>query len=462
MPGEKSPMKVLLVEDDAGLREGMAELIAEQTPVREAGSVAEALRVLQEESFALVLTDLRIGDSGGGGRIILEAARKRLQPVAIVSASTAEEVVRVLRPHEPDAVLNKPFQIEDMMLLVERFVRLRREVERPAAGAVPPEDTWTTEPTTGLRLSQRPDGGLWMRLAPGASHRSPVSRGHAALVVEGSLEVDGETRGRDHYFFLAAGPRELRTQEGVPRPSRSPWTREFLARHLPGRGEPGAALAARGDRGARGPPVRAQGRAPQALARRGPQGRGGLGGQERRFTALVVRELSRHQRLLDLAARTLGHAPSKIGLLEDQALVRYVLWRRLFCGATWARIGPEVKLPGPVRPRTLKDDFLERVAQSPLAEPSLPESVPDRPATRYSFPTWLVQRLAELHPEPVLEAMLAALDEEPSLHLRARPRAAATRCSRGWRRRAWRRSRWRWRRARCASPRRATRFSRRG
>ncbi|EPX56676.1 response regulator [Cystobacter fuscus DSM 2262] len=208
-------MKVLLVEDDAGLREGMAELIAEQTPVREAGSVAEALRALGEESFSLVLTDLRIGDnSGGGGRIILEAARKRLQPVAIVSASSADEVVRVLRPHEPDAVLNKPFQIEDMMLLVERFVRLRREVERLAAGAVPPEDAWTTEPTTGLRLSQRPDGGLWMRLAPGANHRSPGGRGHAALVVEGSLEVDGETRGRDHYFFLAAGPRELRTQEG--------------------------------------------------------------------------------------------------------------------------------------------------------------------------------------------------------------------------------------------------------
>ncbi|MET0401131.1 MAG: RsmB/NOP family class I SAM-dependent RNA methyltransferase [Cystobacter sp.] len=148
---------------------------------------------------------------------------------------------------------------------------------------------------------------------------------------------------------------------------------------------------------------------------------GGLGGQERRFTALVVRELSRHQRLLDLAARTLGHVPSKIGLLEDQALVRYVLWRRLFCGVSWARIGPEVKLPGPVRPRTLKDDFLARVAEAPLAEPSLPESIPDRLAARYSFPTWLVQRLAELHPDALLEAMLAALDEEPSLHLRARP-----------------------------------------
>ena len=146
-----------------------------------------------------------------------------------------------------------------------------------------------------------------------------------------------------------------------------------------------------------------------------------LGGQERRFTALAVRELSRHQRLLDLAARSLGHAPSKIGLLEDQALVRYALWRRLFCGAGWARIGPEVKLPGPVRPRTIKDELLARVVESPLAEPPLPESVPERLATRYSFPNWLVLRLAELHPEPVLEAMLAALDEEPALHFRVRP-----------------------------------------
>ncbi len=148
---------------------------------------------------------------------------------------------------------------------------------------------------------------------------------------------------------------------------------------------------------------------------------GGLGGQERRFTALAVRELSRHQRLLDLAARTLGHPPSKVGLTEDQALVRYALWRRIFCGEGWARIGPEVKLPGPLRPRTIKDELLARVVEAPLPELPSPESATERLAIRYSFPTWLVERLAALHPEPALEALLAALDEEPSLHFRVRP-----------------------------------------
>ncbi|AKQ66281.1 Ribosomal RNA small subunit methyltransferase B [Myxococcus hansupus] len=147
----------------------------------------------------------------------------------------------------------------------------------------------------------------------------------------------------------------------------------------------------------------------------------GLGGQERRFTAMAVRELSRHQRLLDLAARLLGHTMGKVGLTEDQALVRYALWRRIFCGEGWTRIGPEVRLPGPVRPRTIKDDLLQRVVELPLPEAPMPESHAEKLATRYSFPNWLVLRLAQVYPEDVLEGLLAALDEEPSLHFRARP-----------------------------------------
>ncbi|ADO72020.1 Methyltransferase, RsmB/NOP family [Stigmatella aurantiaca DW4/3-1] len=147
----------------------------------------------------------------------------------------------------------------------------------------------------------------------------------------------------------------------------------------------------------------------------------GLGGQERRFAALAVRELSRHQRLLDAAARALGHPPGKVGLTEDQALVRYALWRRIFCGEGWARIGPEVRLPGPVRPRTIKDDLLAGVVEKPLPDMPLPESATERLAMRYSFPTWLVERLAALHTPPILEALLAALDEEPALHFRVRP-----------------------------------------
>lgn len=207
-------MKVLLVEDDTSLREGMVELVSEQAEVREAGSVPQALAALSEELFALVLTDLRIGEKGEGGRIILEAARQRLQPVAVVSASTAQEVVRVLRPHEPDAVLAKPFQIEDVFELVGRFVELTDEVTRAASAGEPPDGAWT-ELGPGVRSLEEPGGRLWLRMEPGASLSRPLHKGGAGMmVVEGSLEVEGERRVGRQYFFLSAGPRGVRTHEG--------------------------------------------------------------------------------------------------------------------------------------------------------------------------------------------------------------------------------------------------------
>ena len=207
-------MKVLLVEDDAGLREGMAELISELATVREASSIAEAQRALGEESFSLVVTDLRIGDTASGGRLVLEAARKRLQPVVIVSASAGEEVARLLKPHAPDAVLNKPFQLDDILLLVERFVRLWRELARQGAERRVPEDgAWTEQ--GGVRLGRGAEGTRWWHLAPGTSLVPSVEQMRSGvLVLEGALEVEGERRARGETFFLSAGPREVRSLEG--------------------------------------------------------------------------------------------------------------------------------------------------------------------------------------------------------------------------------------------------------
>jgi len=213
-------MKVLLVEDEPTLREGMAELVGELAEVREAATVAEALAALRDERFVLVLTDLRIAGAERGGRDILEAARQRLQPVTIVSAAAAEEVALALRPHEPDAVLAKPFQLEDMLAMVERFLALRRDVEGLAsARAVPAESAWA-EVAPGVSVAQAPAGGertcRWVRMQPGASvpwqsiHRAP----QGLFVVEGDIEVGGESRSASHFFFLSSGPHEARTRQG--------------------------------------------------------------------------------------------------------------------------------------------------------------------------------------------------------------------------------------------------------
>jgi CheY-like chemotaxis protein len=210
-------MKVLLVEDDASLREGMSELISELAEVREAGSVAQAQAAMRDGLFDLVISDLRIGENADGGRLILEAARKRLQPVAIVSAAAAEEVVRALRPFEPDAVLAKPFHIEDVLGLVSSFMGARASVEKMTKEACPPVtgEGWK-ELATGVRVLERQPGQhAWLRMAPGSSFSWRVHRDAVAvMLLEGDLEVDGERRAGQHYLYLSAGPREAKSREG--------------------------------------------------------------------------------------------------------------------------------------------------------------------------------------------------------------------------------------------------------
>lgn len=144
--------------------------------------------------------------------------------------------------------------------------------------------------------------------------------------------------------------------------------------------------------------------------------------------AFATRELSRHQRLLDLAAKVAGFPPSKLPLPEDLALVRYVLWRRMSTGEGWARIVHEVKLPGPVRPRSLPDALLERIATEALPELPLGEVPLDRAATLYSLPTWLARALAERVPVDEVEPLFAALVQEPALVLRVRPPGTREEC----------------------------------
>ncbi len=149
----------------------------------------------------------------------------------------------------------------------------------------------------------------------------------------------------------------------------------------------------------------------------------GLGGKERRFVVVAVRGLSRHLRRVDAAARSLGHPPGTLGLEEDRALLRWVLWRRLFTGADWKTVGPEVRLPGPVRPRTVPDALLEKVMTAPL--PPSPEEgqgdAVERAAAVHSFPNWLARAVARDVGEARVERVLAALNVEPEVFLRVRP-----------------------------------------
>lgn len=196
-------MKLLLVEDDAGVREGMSDVLGDLAAVHAADSVPAALALLAAERFDLVVADLNIGE-GGGGRTVLEAARERLAPVAIVSAAAPEDVARQLGPSRPDAVLTKPFGLDDMLAMVERFLGLRREAERLATQGPPPGATWLPL-APGVALT-REGSATWVRAEPGAEFAWTLPAVRVGVwLAEGELELGGARLESPRYAFLAGG-----------------------------------------------------------------------------------------------------------------------------------------------------------------------------------------------------------------------------------------------------------------
>ncbi|AKQ66282.1 Response regulator [Myxococcus hansupus] len=203
-------MRVLLVEDDASLREGMGELISELAEVHAVSTGEEAVAALEAERFVLVITDLRISGGELGGRTVVEAARRRQQAVAIVSAATPDEVIQSIQPQVADAILLKPFQIEDIVSLVERFLALRQDCERLATlqAARPDAQAGEVAGSHSPLISRIAPSEAWLSVAPGGDFNwtFPMSpAGEGVRVIEGTLDVDGVSYAAPGYFFLGAG-----------------------------------------------------------------------------------------------------------------------------------------------------------------------------------------------------------------------------------------------------------------
>jgi two-component system response regulator PilR (NtrC family) len=122
---------ILLVEDEALLRESLAELLEEEGyEVVQAGNGREGRDRLVERSFSAVLTDIRMPEVDG-----MELLRHAHQiapqtPVLVLTAfGTVESAVAAMRAGAADYLL-KPVQFEDVLIRVRRALEvgeLRRD-----------------------------------------------------------------------------------------------------------------------------------------------------------------------------------------------------------------------------------------------------------------------------------------------------------------------------------------------
>jgi two-component system response regulator FlrC len=125
---------ILIVEDDAALREALAETLAQQTAghglrVLSAENAEQALARLADETVSLVLADVRLG-AGMDGRELLARikARHPYLPVLLMTAyATVRDAVEAIRAGASDYIV-KPFDPER---LVEKIAALLPVAPRP-------------------------------------------------------------------------------------------------------------------------------------------------------------------------------------------------------------------------------------------------------------------------------------------------------------------------------------------
>jgi len=120
--------KILIVEDDVHISEMLCRLLGQHDykPVA-AYSGTEALLLLEQESFSLVLLDLML--PGKAGELVLDELReKSAVPVIVLTAQTDKETTVRLLQSGADDYLAKPFDVNELLARIE--VQLRRTIPR--------------------------------------------------------------------------------------------------------------------------------------------------------------------------------------------------------------------------------------------------------------------------------------------------------------------------------------------
>src|SRR5919107_2750052 len=118
---------LLLVDDEAGLRQAMAERLADQGfVVEQASSGEEALARLTEFAFDVIITDLRL--PGVDGRAVLDAAIERypeIIAIIITGFGTVKDAVNAIKQGAADFI-TKPFQFDALLHVLNSAVEQRR------------------------------------------------------------------------------------------------------------------------------------------------------------------------------------------------------------------------------------------------------------------------------------------------------------------------------------------------
>ncbi len=125
---------VLIVEDDAHLRAALLDsLETDDHPVFGAGSGSEALEILEAEDIGLIVSDLQMQPMDGNE--LLDKVRQEhpsLPAVCMTAYGTVENAIKAMRNGAVDFLV-KPFEIDDLRSIIDRYLETRSDAATPVA-----------------------------------------------------------------------------------------------------------------------------------------------------------------------------------------------------------------------------------------------------------------------------------------------------------------------------------------
>ena len=131
MPAGKK--RLLIVEDDDGVRDALCMALAETYAVVTATDGREALALLTSDRFDVLLLDLMLPHLDGRG-VMREMKRRGLR-VPTVLASAGREMRQVAREVEAEDWIEKPFDLSE---LESKLARVTQRPERSRSEKPPP------------------------------------------------------------------------------------------------------------------------------------------------------------------------------------------------------------------------------------------------------------------------------------------------------------------------------------
>jgi CheY-like chemotaxis protein len=120
---ERESGRILVVDDEKNIRRTVSRALAPlEMPVQTAADGAQALKLLEEETFSLLLLDLKM--PGIDGMTVLETVRRRWPKTAVViltAHGNVDTAVEAMKNGAADFI-RKPFTPEEIRVLAKRVL----------------------------------------------------------------------------------------------------------------------------------------------------------------------------------------------------------------------------------------------------------------------------------------------------------------------------------------------------